>query len=130
MATDAGLIKDVVALITFVVGISALYFKLNGRVDQIKKDNISLSVSMAEEKRAREKHIDNLLEFFKVELKDDIDRVQQTLKEHRDNFSKLFEKVENIGISVAQLAKGLESHISNQEKICEIQHGKQNNKHS
>lgn len=126
MGDKFGIVKMGIAFITFVGSILAIYFQLKNKVEQLGKENRDLAGNVEKEKGDRTLEIDSLKNFFKVELKDEVDRVQQTLQEYRITFSKLFNKVEAIGENVVKSAERLENHVNNQEKICKIRHNETN----
>lgn len=124
MADNFGIIKVGIAFITFIAGILGIYHKLKNSLSNSIKDLESLRVELDKETKKREDEIRSLMEFFKNELREEVERIQQTLNAHKTDFSRLFEKVEGIKESIATLGSGLQSHISNQEKICKLNHRK------
>ncbi len=96
--------------------------QINDKVAIVREQLKAVSDGLEVERAARTKEINGLLDFFKYEFKDEIDRVQETMKEHRSHYAQLYEKVGSVEKSIAAIAKGLESHIENQARICKIYH--------
>ena len=66
----------------------------------------------------------DLLSMFKEGLKEErIFRTDMIIKQ-ANQIEKIFEKIEDVLVSIGRLDQRLESHVFNQEKICKLNHDK------
>jgi len=69
-----------------------------------------------------------LLVMFKDGLKEEREFRTDMIIKQANQIDKIFEKIEDVLISISTLNQRLESHIDTQERICQLNHKKDNEK--
>jgi len=120
----------------FVAGfIALLVFIYRGKVTDLEKLIETEKEERDEEIKKIMLIIDNYEETRKEAQKDLLGMFKEGLREEREfrtdmiikqsnQIEKIFERIEDVLVSIGRLDQRVESHVENQEKICRLQHEK------
>lgn len=126
MEKISGMVQMGIGVITFVVGILSIYFRIKYLVKEQGKEIEALKIKLETEIENREKDMRELLEAFRDGLKVEVNHITVIMSQQKESLDKLWGRVDNIDRLIGRIDEKLDSHIKNQERICKLNHNSKN----
>lgn len=121
------IIRNIVGLATILGGVFASYHAVKYQIKRLS-DRVDIEVKLREQQIAEcQADVSSISATINSNLARELAFVNQAMREHREQFERLWQRFDTFNVSISRIDEKLTSHIANQEKICKLNHSNKPN---